>query len=83
MRKSLKKEDRDKILFSDEKYFSVEGVFNRQNERVYATSRLEADKKGGIKEKSKYPKRIMVWLGASKTGLTSPIIFAPGETLSH
>jgi hypothetical protein len=25
----------------------------------------------------------MVWLGASKKGLTSPIIFKPGETLSH
>ncbi|CAF3422818.1 unnamed protein product, partial [Rotaria sp. Silwood2] len=25
----------------------------------------------------------MVWLGASKNGLTTPIIFKPGETLIH
>ncbi|CAF1428140.1 unnamed protein product, partial [Rotaria sp. Silwood1] len=83
VRKFLRKEDHRKILFTDEKYFSVEGVFNRKNERVYAVSRLEADEQGGINEKSKYSKRIMVWLGASKNGLTSPIIFEPGETLSH
>ncbi|CAF2837225.1 unnamed protein product [Rotaria sp. Silwood2] len=76
-------EDHGKILFTDEKYFSLEGVFNRQNECVYAVSREEADKQGGIKHQAKYPKRIMVWLGASKNGLTSPIIFTPGETLSH
>ena len=32
---------------------------------------------------SKYPKRIMVWLIASKNGFMSSIIFKPGETLSH
>jgi hypothetical protein len=60
VRKFLRKEDHGKILFSDEKYFSVEGVFNRQNELVYAASRLEADEQGGINERSKYPKRIMI-----------------------
>src|SRR5689334_22343671 len=68
-------------LFSDEKYFSLEGVFNRQNECVYAVSREDADKRGCIKQQAKYLKRIMVRLGASKNGLTSPIIFTPWETL--
>jgi hypothetical protein len=45
-------------LFTDEKYFSLEGVFNRQNERAYAVNRSEADEQGGISQKSKYPKRI-------------------------
>ncbi|CAF2648445.1 unnamed protein product [Rotaria sp. Silwood2] len=83
VRKSLRKEDHGKILFTNGKHFSLEGVFNRQNECVYAVSREEADKQGGIKQQAKYPKIIMVWLGASKNGLTSPIIFTPGETLSH
>ena len=60
VRKSLRKTDDSKILFTDEKYFSLEGIFNRQNERVYAASRQEADAQGGIHEKTKYPKRIMV-----------------------
>ena len=34
VRRELRKEDHRRILFSDEKYFSVEGVFNRQNERI-------------------------------------------------
>jgi hypothetical protein len=83
MRKELRKKDHGKILFSDEKYFSLEGVFNRQNECVYAASQQDADERGGINQKTKYPKRSMVWLGACKNGLTSPIIFKPGETLSH
>ncbi|CAF4104980.1 unnamed protein product [Rotaria sordida] len=61
----------------------LEGVFNRQNERIYAASRLEADEQKGIYQQPKYPRRLMVWLGTSKNGLTSPIIFKPDETLSH
>ena len=83
VRKSLRKKDRDQILFTDEKYFSLEGVFNHQNECVYAVSREEADEQEGVRGQAKYPRKIMVWLGASKHGLTSPIIFKPRETLSH
>ncbi len=83
VQKFLKKEDHGKILFTDEKYFSVEGVFNQQNERTYAASRLEVDEQGAINQKSKYSKTLIVWLGASKNGLTSPVIFNPSETLSH
>lgn len=50
VRKSLRKKDHGKILFTDEKYFSVEDVFNRQNEQIYATSRTEANKQGGVKQ---------------------------------
>ncbi len=60
LRNFLRKEDHGKILFTDEKYFSVEGVFNRKKERVYAASRFEAAEQGGINEKSKYSQRIMV-----------------------
>ena len=65
------------------KYFLVEGVFNRQNERIFAASRLSGSEQGSIKQKSKYSKRLMVWLDASKSGLVSPIIFKSGEILSH
>jgi hypothetical protein len=56
---------------------------NRQSERVYAVSRLEAGEQQDINQKAKYPKRVIMWLGASKSGLKSPIIFKPGETLSY
>ncbi len=78
-----KKKDHYQILFTDEKYFGLDGIFNRRNDRVYASSRQEADEHGGIRPVSKFPKRIMVWLGASKNGLTTAIVFKPGETLTH
>lgn len=83
VRRSLRKKDRERILFTDEKYFELGGIFNRQNDRVYAPLRQEADEHGGIRPTPKFPKRLMVWLGASKNGLTVPLIFKPGETLTH
>ena len=44
-----------KILFSDEKYFDIDGVYNSQNNRVRAVNRADADKKGGIKQRRKHP----------------------------
>ncbi len=35
-------------MFTDEKYFTVDGIFNRQNDRVYALSRAAADESGGV-----------------------------------
>lgn len=83
VRRSLTKDSIRKILFSDEKYFTVDGIFNRQNDRVYAASRAAADECGGTYAKAKYPAQIMVWLGASYAGVTKPIIFKPSETLTQ
>ncbi|KPJ20472.1 Transposable element Tc3 transposase [Papilio machaon] len=46
------------ILFSDEKFFSVEESYNKQNDKVYAHSSEEASNS------------LMVWLGVSYWGLT-------------
>ncbi|CAF1391729.1 unnamed protein product [Didymodactylos carnosus] len=68
------KEDTEKWLFTDEKYFDLDGVYNVQNDQVWAVSREEADKKGGVHQKSKYPAKVMVWLGVCGKGLTMPVI---------
>lgn len=83
VRRSLTKAFIRKILFSDEKYFTVDGIFNRQNDRVYAASRSATDEIGGVHLKAKYPTEIMVWLGACHEGVTKPIIFEPNETLTQ
>lgn len=83
VRRWLRKQQMETILFSDEKYFSIDGIFNRQNDRVYALNRQDADSAGGTRRIVKFPKKIMVWLGATKNGLTTPIFFKPGETLTH
>lgn len=65
-------------MFSDEKKFNVDGVYNSQNDRIWAVDRPEADQKGAIHQKQKFPRGVMVWLGASAKGLTKLIIFEKG-----
>ena len=45
MLNNYSKEDFKKWLFVDEKYFDLDGVYNSQNDRVWAPSREEADRK--------------------------------------
>ena len=40
---NFRKEDTMKILFSDEKYFDIDDVYNFQNDRVWAVNRPDAD----------------------------------------
>ncbi|CAF4497109.1 unnamed protein product [Rotaria socialis] len=59
------------------------GIFNRQNDRVYASSRHDADEHKGTNRRPSFQKKLLVWLATSKNGLSLPIIFEPGETLTH
>lgn len=69
-------------MFSDEKIFTVDGVFNRQNERVWAVSRAEADKNGGIHRANKFPEKIMVFLAVCSNGVSSVVMF-DNEAVNH
>ena len=55
VRTCFRKEDTMKILFSDEKLFDIDGIYNSQNDRIWTASRVEADKRGGVKQKRKFP----------------------------
>ena len=79
---NFRKEDTMRILFSDEKIFDLDGMYNCQNQRIWSSSRDEADEKGGIKEKQKFPQKVMVWLGVCFKGVTSLVIF-DRETVDH
>jgi len=70
VRTNFRKEDILRIFFSDEKFFDIDGVYNSQNDRVWAVGRADADKKGGIKQVRKFPPKVMVWLGACSKGVT-------------
>ena len=37
-----------KILFSDEKLFDIDEIYNSQNDRIWAVNRAKPDIKGGI-----------------------------------
>ena len=49
VRTNFRKDDTMKILFSDKKYFDIDGVYYSQNGQVWAVNRADADKKGGVK----------------------------------
>ena len=70
-----------RFVFSDEKIFTVDGVFNRQNERVSAVSRVEADRNGGIPRANKFPEKIMAFLVVCSNGVSS--VMFDNETVNH
>ena len=71
-----------KLLFSDEKLFNIDGIYNSQNDRIWMVNRAEANIKGGTRQIRKFPQRVMVWLGACSKGLSLLVIFENG-TVDH
>ena len=67
-----------KVLFSDEKFFSVEQAHNVQNDRVLASGSSEANKKGRIVSRTQKPAGLMVWAGVSFLGKTELILAENG-----
>ena len=82
VRTHFRKEDTMNILFSDEKLFDIDGIYNSQNNRVWAVRRSEADKNGAVKQRRQFPQKVMVWLTACSKGVSPLIIFKEG-TVDH
>ncbi|KAA5709031.1 helix-turn-helix domain-containing protein, partial [Klebsiella pneumoniae] len=57
------------ILFSDEKFFTVEESYYKQNDKVYAHSSEEASNRIPRVQRGHFPSSLMVWLGVSYWGL--------------
>ena len=64
VRTKLRKEETIEILFSDENLFDINGVYNSQNGPVWVVDGANANRKGGIKQKRKFPSKVIVWLSA-------------------
>lgn len=82
VRNNFRKEQTMNILFSDEKMFDLDGIYNSQNDRIWAVNRAEADSKGGIRQVRKFPQKVMVWLAVCSKGISPLLIFEEG-TLDH
>ena len=70
------------VLFSDEKLFYIDGIYNSQNDRVWAMSRSEADKNGAVKQQRQFPQRVMVWFPVCSKGV-SPMLISKEGTINH
>lgn len=77
-RKNIRKFLSRKILFSDEKQFGINGVYNHQNDRIWVQNREQADANSGIHRKTKFPQGAMIWLGVCYNGVTQPVIIENG-----
>lgn len=69
-RQLLRRHDHKKILFTDEKIFTVEEKFNRQNDKVYAKSLKEVPPFKRNVQRTHHPASVMVWWGVSYEGAT-------------
>ena len=54
---NFSKDDIRKWIFSDEKVFDTDGVYN---DRIWPASRAEANKEGGLAKKRKFPAMLML-----------------------
>ena len=55
VRNNFRKEETMRMLFSDEKFFDVDDVYNSKNDRVWAVDRADANEKGDIQQRRKFP----------------------------
>ena len=69
-----------RILFSDEKFFDIDGVYNAQNDRMCVVSRGDVDEKGDIQQRQKFSQKVMVWLGSCSKSIT-PLVILDGGTV--
>ncbi len=67
-----------KILFSDEKIFTVEEHINKQNNRYHAKNYHEVRKNAPPVEHAHHTEHIMAWWGVSYGGVTSIHFCDPG-----
>ena len=60
--------DVDRIIFSDEAHFWLDGYVNRQNYRIWGSEKPDI-----IQTKPLHPKKLTVWCGLSAKGIIGPI----------
>lgn len=66
----------DQILWTDEKIFTIEQSFNRQNDRVLAQSVSDIPPEHRYVDRTQRPASVMVWAGISSNSRTN-LVFIP------
>lgn len=83
---NLSQADKNNVAYSDEATFSLDGEVNTQNIRRYAPRKEYGVDRGGKPEqfrhtKSKYPKKVMVFLGLHSSGQTFGLKMYQNQTI--
>ena len=82
-KKKCRKEDTMRILSSDEKIFDLDGIYNSENDRIWADNREEANRRSGKKQQGKFAEKVMVWLVVCLEGIMSLVLFEKGTLDYH
>jgi len=65
------KSRQENILFKDEKTFTIEEQYNRQNNKIYVQTSHEAKEKVPRVQRGHHPSYVMVWWGVSNQEVTA------------
>ena len=70
------------LLSNDQKIVILMVSIILKNDQVWAVDRADADKKFSIKQRRKFPSKVMVWLDACSVGIT-PLVILDEGTVDH
>ena len=71
-----------KIVFSDEKMFDLNGIYNSENDRIWVGNRKRANRRAGKKYQGKFAEKVMVWLSVCSESV-EPLVLFEKSTLDH
>lgn len=80
IRKEFDHERCKSICFSDEKMFDGDGQLNSQNDVIYAESREQANKNGGLVGRHQYPLKVMVFCMITYNGPGEVVVLPSGTS---
>ena len=79
---SRKKFRKERILFSDETMFDLDGIYNSENDRIWAVNREEANRRGG-KTAAKVSTKSDGMVSRMVRGHCTPFLFEQGTSDHH
>jgi inhibitor of nuclear factor kappa-B kinase subunit alpha len=73
--KKLKQDTSSPVLWTDEKLFTVQAIYNPQNDRVYSKSKEDVGIEVLSALRCQKPAGVMVWAGITTDGRKTPLVF--------
>ncbi|VDP42292.1 unnamed protein product [Heligmosomoides polygyrus] len=70
------------FVFTDQKIFTLNPVFNSQNMRIIEDSLADATAKGRLQERENEPQSVMVWGGVTPSGKTLLVFIEAGVKIN-
>ena len=71
-----------RIFFSDEKMFDLDGVYNSENDHIWAVNREEANRRDGKKQQRKLAEKVMVRLAVCSECVAPLVLFVKRHSRS-